>query len=78
MLAGKVALVTGASRGIGRAIALKLAGMHATVLVNYNGSKDRADAVVKEMKVVRNVIMKQITQNKYLQVEMKQNKYQKL
>lgn len=49
MLAGKVALVTGASRGIGRAIALKLAGMHATVLVNYNGSKDRADAVVKEI-----------------------------
>lgn len=48
-LEGKIALVTGASRGIGRAIALALAGCGATVLVNYNGSKERADQVVSEI-----------------------------
>lgn len=49
MLEGKVAVVTGASRGIGREIALTLAGYGATVIVNYCGSKDRADAVVDEI-----------------------------
>ena len=42
MLEGKIAVVTGASRGIGRAIAEKLASMGAFVVINYNGSKDRA------------------------------------
>ena len=49
MLENKVGLVTGASRGIGRAIAERLAKDGATVIVNYNGSRDKAEAVVKEI-----------------------------
>lgn len=48
-LNGKIALVTGASRGIGRQIALTLAGYGAAVIVNYNGSAEKAEAVVKEI-----------------------------
>ena len=49
MLNGKVAVVTGASRGIGRAIALRLAAEGATVVVNYNGPQARAEEVNKEI-----------------------------
>lgn len=48
-LNGKTALVTGASRGIGRAIALRLAEDGANVAVIYAGSADKAEAVVDEI-----------------------------
>lgn len=52
MLLGKVALVTGASRGIGRATALELAKHGANVVVNYAGSKDKAEEVVAEIQAL--------------------------
>ncbi|MHB8735171.1 MAG: SDR family oxidoreductase [Terriglobales bacterium] len=48
-LNGKTALVTGAARGIGRAIALKLAQNGADVLINYVTSEDRATALAAEI-----------------------------
>lgn len=49
MLEGKIAVVTGASRGIGRQIALTMASEGATVIVNYNGSEAKAEEVVKDI-----------------------------
>lgn len=51
-LAGKVALVTGAARGIGRAIALKLAAAGCDVAVNYYNSADEAEALCAEMRAL--------------------------
>jgi 3-oxoacyl-[acyl-carrier protein] reductase len=52
MLNGKVALVTGASRGIGRAIALHLAESGADVVVNYAGSENAAAEVVAQIEAL--------------------------
>ena len=49
-LAGRVALVTGGSRGLGAAISLKLGACGAKVAVNYFGSPDRADDIVRQIR----------------------------
>lgn len=49
MLTDKIALVTGAGRGIGKEIAKTLAGEGAVVIVNYNGSAARAEETVAEI-----------------------------
>lgn len=50
MLKGKCALVTGASRGIGKAIALKLASLGANLILNYRSSEQEALEVEKQVK----------------------------
>jgi len=49
-LTGQVAIVTGASRGIGKAVALALAAEGATVIINYNGSAEAAEAVAADIR----------------------------
>ncbi|MDZ5711687.1 3-oxoacyl-[acyl-carrier-protein] reductase [Jeotgalibacillus haloalkalitolerans] len=48
-LEGKTAVVTGASRGIGRSIAIELAKNGANVVVNYSGSEEKAKETAKEV-----------------------------
>ncbi|MCR8979238.1 3-oxoacyl-[acyl-carrier-protein] reductase [Brevibacillus laterosporus] len=58
MLEGKVALITGASRGIGRAIALKYAEAGANIIVNYSGNEAKAQETVVDIeKLGREAIM---------------------
>jgi 3-oxoacyl-[acyl-carrier protein] reductase len=57
-LAGRSAIVTGGSRGIGRAIALELARQGANVLISYRSRPDLASAVIEEMRAYGvNVVM---------------------
>ena len=49
-LSGQTAIVTGASRGIGRAIALELGDAGAEVIVNYSNSPEKAEEVVSAIK----------------------------
>ena len=52
-LAEKVAIVTGSSRGIGRAITKKLAQNGAQVVVTYHSSQDKAQEIVEQIKANR-------------------------
>ena len=54
-LKGKYALVTGAARGFGKAIAINLAGHGVKVAVNYRRSITDAENVVKEIKILKNI-----------------------
>lgn len=52
ILSGKTALVTGGSRGIGKAIALELASQGANIVVNYTRNAEMAEAVVREIETL--------------------------
>lgn len=52
-LKGRVALVTGAARGIGRAVSLELASRGARVALNFNHSKDKAEQLAAELRDIR-------------------------
>ena len=52
MLSGKTALITGGSRGIGRAIAKKLSSLGCNIVINYNSNAAPAEELIKELKVM--------------------------
>lgn len=57
-LAGKVALVTGASKGIGAATALELASLGAKVVINYSSDSKPADELVQKIGSDRSIAIK--------------------
>lgn len=65
-LSGKVALITGGSRGIGKAIALKLASLGANIIINYTKSDIKAKEVIKDAENlgIRAVALKADVSNK--------------
>ena len=65
MLKDKVAVVTGAGRGIGREIAKTFAGYGAKVVVNFNGSEERANSLVEEIKAEGGVCSHYIWKNRH-------------
>lgn len=70
ILKGKVALITGSSRGIGNAIALAFAEEGADVVVNYLNSKDLAEVTVDKIRTMgRNALALQADVSKYNQVK---------
>lgn len=74
-LGGKVAVVTGASRGIGRAVAVTLAGLGANVVVNYAGHAEGAEetaALVGELGLRALVLQADVTDQKQVDTMMKQ------
>lgn len=50
MLKGKTAVVTGGAKGIGKAIALKLAELGANIVINYRSSEKEAESIIEELK----------------------------
>jgi len=70
MLSGKIAVVTGASRGIGRAIALELAQSGADIVVNYAGSAAAAQDTVTQIEALgRRALAVQANVADYAQVD---------
>ena len=57
LLTGKTALITGASRGIGRGIALKMAEAGANIAFTYLSSPDKANALEEELKQFKKQVL---------------------
>ena len=49
---GKVAVITGSSRGVGRAVALRLARQGCRIVLNFRSSKEEAESVLKELQKI--------------------------